>query len=93
VRLAHFLLHLGYEALAGLPGLAISFVPAQTPLPMPARKAAPSAVVSTIRGRSMGGPEQVGLELHEEVVRRAPPSTRNMGIGLPMSCAIDWASS
>ena len=32
--------------------------------------AAPSAVVSTIRGRSTGTAEQVGLELAEQVVGR-----------------------
>ena len=45
-----------------------SSVDSQTPAPSPARKAAPRAVVSTIRGRSTADADLVGLELAEQVV-------------------------
>ena len=45
-----------------------SSVEAQTPVPRPARNAAPRAVVSTISGRSTGHAELVGLDLAQQVV-------------------------
>ena len=42
----------------------------QKPTARPASAAAPSAVLSWMRGRSTGTPSQVGLELQQEVVVR-----------------------
>ena len=43
----------------------------QTPAPSPASAAAPIAVASRSAGTSTGTPSDVGLELHQEAVRRA----------------------
>ncbi len=48
----------------------------QTPTPSPARKAAPRAVVSTIRGRSTGTPSWSAWIRQSRSLALAPPSTR-----------------
>jgi hypothetical protein len=50
---------------------------------MPARNAAPTAVVSCIAARRTGTADEVGLELAQEVITDAPPSMRISAGGVP----------
>src|ERR1700694_2286816 len=57
----------------------------QSPAPSPARKAAPSAVVSVFLGRRTGRPSRSAWNWQSTSMTAAPPSTRSSVSGLPVS--------
>jgi len=74
---------LGWKRFPTLQAFRISSRSFQTPVARPARKAAPSAVVSTMRGRSTGTSSRSAWNCMSRSFCDAPPSTLKTGMGLP----------